>query len=130
MGTKISIDKHVSNLDDILEMSPSYFDKIKFESKIAPSITQHLKVIISILESPFYNTFILFYTSCLFEILYRFGNSAKIKENLIVWKRLPSHCTIFNKVAFISHLKKHIYCFWYINLELKVIFAILICFPF
>ena len=44
MGTKISIDKHVSNLDDILEMSPSYFDKIKFESKISPNITQHLKV--------------------------------------------------------------------------------------
>ena len=44
MGTKISIDKHVSNLDDILDMSPSYFDKIKFESKISPNITQHLKV--------------------------------------------------------------------------------------
>ena len=44
MGTKISIDKHVSNLDDILEMSPSYFDKIKFESKVSPNITQHLKV--------------------------------------------------------------------------------------
>ena len=44
MGTKISIDKHVSNLDDILEMSPSYFEKIKFESKISPDITQHLKV--------------------------------------------------------------------------------------
>ena len=44
MGTKISIDKHVSSLDDILEMSPSYFEKIKFESKISPNITQHLKV--------------------------------------------------------------------------------------
>ena len=44
MGTSISIDKHVSSLDDILEMSPSYFDKIKFESKISPDITQHLKV--------------------------------------------------------------------------------------
>lgn len=45
MGTKISIDKHVSQLDEILEMAPAYFDKIKFESKIAPEITQHLKVI-------------------------------------------------------------------------------------
>ena len=45
MGTKISIDKHVSTLDDILEMAPSYFEKIKFESKIAPNITQHLKVV-------------------------------------------------------------------------------------
>ncbi len=39
MGTKISIDKHVSSLDDILERPPSYFDKIKFESKISPDIT-------------------------------------------------------------------------------------------
>lgn len=39
MGTKISIDKHVSNLEDILDMSPSYFDKIKFESKVSPDIT-------------------------------------------------------------------------------------------
>ena len=44
MGTKLSFDKHVSTLDDILEMSPSYFDKIKFESKISADITQHLKV--------------------------------------------------------------------------------------
>jgi hypothetical protein len=44
MGTSISIDKHVSSLDDILEMPPAYFDKIKFESKISSDITQHLKV--------------------------------------------------------------------------------------
>jgi len=47
MGSKISIDKHVSSLDDILDMPPSYFEKIKFESKISPNITQHLKVILS-----------------------------------------------------------------------------------
>lgn len=46
MGTSISIDKHVSSLEDILEMTPAYFDKIKFESKISPEITQHLKVLI------------------------------------------------------------------------------------
>lgn len=45
MGSKISIDKHVSQLDDILELTPSYFEKIKYESKISPHITQHLKVI-------------------------------------------------------------------------------------
>lgn len=45
MGTSISIDKHVSSLDDILDMPASYFEKIKFESKISPDITQHLKVI-------------------------------------------------------------------------------------
>ena len=28
MGIKISIDKHVSNLDDILEMSPHYLSKV------------------------------------------------------------------------------------------------------
>jgi len=39
MGISLSIDKHVSSLDDILEMSPSYFDKIKFESKISSDIT-------------------------------------------------------------------------------------------
>jgi hypothetical protein len=44
MGTSISIDKHVSSLEEILEMTPGYFDKIKFESKISPEITQHLKV--------------------------------------------------------------------------------------
>jgi len=49
MGTSISIDKHVSSLEDILEMSPNYFDKVKFESKISPDITQHLKVKFTIL---------------------------------------------------------------------------------
>ena len=44
MGVKISIDKHVSELDDILEMSPHYLSKVQFESKIGPEITQHLKV--------------------------------------------------------------------------------------
>ena len=44
MGVKISIDKHVSELDDILEMSPQYLSKVQFESKISPDITQHLKV--------------------------------------------------------------------------------------
>jgi len=44
MGISLSIDKYVSQIDDILEMTPSYFDKIMFESKISPDITQHLKV--------------------------------------------------------------------------------------
>jgi hypothetical protein len=45
MGTKLSIDKHVSNIEEILEMSPSYFTKLKFENKIPDSITQHIKVL-------------------------------------------------------------------------------------
>ena len=44
MGVKISIDKHVSELDDILEMSPHYLSRVQFDSKISPDITQHLKV--------------------------------------------------------------------------------------
>jgi hypothetical protein len=44
MGVKISIDKHVSELDDILEMSPQYLSRVQFDSKIGPEITQHLKV--------------------------------------------------------------------------------------
>ena len=44
MGVKISIDKHVSELDDILEMSPQYLSRVQFDSKIGPDITQHLKV--------------------------------------------------------------------------------------
>jgi len=39
MGVKISIDKHVSELDDILDMKPTYLSKVQFESKINPDIT-------------------------------------------------------------------------------------------
>lgn len=49
MGVKISIDKHMSELDDILEMSPHYLNKVTFESKISPDITQHLKVLYHII---------------------------------------------------------------------------------
>jgi hypothetical protein len=44
MGSTISIDKHVSNLDELLEMQPNYFSKVHFESKIPAGLTQHLKV--------------------------------------------------------------------------------------
>jgi len=44
MGIRVSIDKHVSNLEELLEMSPSYFSKLKFESKVDAGIHQHLKV--------------------------------------------------------------------------------------
>jgi hypothetical protein len=69
MGTKISIDKHVSSLEDILELTPAYFDKIKFESKISPDITQHLKVFshLPLINPP---------------IISRFGDSKKTRENL------------------------------------------------
>jgi hypothetical protein len=39
MGVKISIDKHQSELNDILEMSPHYLSRVSFESKISPEIT-------------------------------------------------------------------------------------------
>ena len=44
MGVKLSIDKHVSDLEDILEMSPHYLSRVQFESKIQAEISQHLKV--------------------------------------------------------------------------------------
>ena len=45
MGVKISIDKKVSELEDILEMSPHYLSRVNFDSNISPDITQHLKVL-------------------------------------------------------------------------------------
>jgi len=44
MGQTFSIDKHVSSLDDLLDLSAYYFSKVKFESRISADITQHLKV--------------------------------------------------------------------------------------
>ena len=44
MGVRLSIDKHVSNLHELLEMSAQYFQKVRFESKISGDIKQHLKV--------------------------------------------------------------------------------------
>lgn len=41
----MSFDKHVSSLDELLDMSAPYFSKVKFESRINPKIEQHLKVI-------------------------------------------------------------------------------------
>ena len=44
MGHSFSIDKHVSSLDELLDMSSQYFSKVKFESKISADINYHLKV--------------------------------------------------------------------------------------
>jgi hypothetical protein len=41
----MSFDKHVSSLDELLDMSAPYFSKVKFESRINPKIEQHIKVI-------------------------------------------------------------------------------------
>lgn len=40
----MSFDKHVSSLDELLDMSAPYFSKVKFESRINQKIEQHLKV--------------------------------------------------------------------------------------
>jgi hypothetical protein len=40
----MSFDKHVSSLDELLDMSAPYFSKVKFESRINPKIEQHIKV--------------------------------------------------------------------------------------
>jgi hypothetical protein len=44
MGVRMSFDKHVSSLDELLDMSAPYFSKVRFESRINPNIEQHLKV--------------------------------------------------------------------------------------
>ena len=44
MGARLSIDKHVSSLDELLDMTATYFSKVKFQSSISPQIMQHLKV--------------------------------------------------------------------------------------
>jgi len=44
MGTKLSIDKSVSELDNILTMNPKFFKKITFENKCPEDIACHLKV--------------------------------------------------------------------------------------
>lgn len=44
MGIRMSFDKHVSSLDELLDMSAPYFSKVKFESRINPKIEQHIKV--------------------------------------------------------------------------------------
>jgi hypothetical protein len=44
MGSKLSIDKQVSELDDILAMNPSHFKKIRFESKSPQETAHNLKV--------------------------------------------------------------------------------------
>ena len=45
MGNKISIDKHLSSVNDILDVKSSYFKKkIRFDSKIPDNITHHVKV--------------------------------------------------------------------------------------
>jgi len=38
MGVRLSIDKHVSNLHELLEMSAQYFQKVRFASKISGDI--------------------------------------------------------------------------------------------
>lgn len=44
MGSKLSIDKQVSKLEDLLELNTALLDIVKYESNIPDCITQHLKV--------------------------------------------------------------------------------------
>ena len=44
MGTKLSIDKSVSELDSILSMNPKFFRKITFENRCPEDIACHLKL--------------------------------------------------------------------------------------
>ena len=44
MGSRISVDKHTSRLEDILDLNPKLLEKVKFGSNIPDCITQHIKV--------------------------------------------------------------------------------------
>lgn len=104
MGTSISIDKHVSSLEEILEMTPGYFDKIKFESKISPEITQHLKV------------FVIMNIN-----LFRSGNSLRTRKSLKASKASQFCSATFNRVDSFSLLRRHICYYLFTNQGLRVI---------
>lgn len=44
MGSKISIDKYVSRLEDILQLNIKHIEKVKLEVDIPENITQNIKV--------------------------------------------------------------------------------------
>lgn len=44
MGSKLSIDKTVSDLDSILALNPRFYRKITFENRCPEEIACHLKV--------------------------------------------------------------------------------------
>lgn len=44
MGTKLSIDKIVSELEDILAIDPTFFRRIRFLNRNPSGIAHHLKV--------------------------------------------------------------------------------------
>ena len=48
MGVTISVDKHTSNLDDILELNPRLLGGTKFEGNSPPEVVQHLKVLFQV----------------------------------------------------------------------------------
>ena len=134
MGVKISIDKHVSELDDILEMSPHYLSRVQFDSKISPDITQHLKVsyvlnciychtILPLFEIIFASCFIIvFLNICfwnfhvlilIFQNFDRSGDSTNQKGITIKWSRRLFPCIIWQTISFSFRLRKRIFCSWY-----------------
>mgnify|MGYP000853950117 FL=1 len=44
MGGFLTIDKHVSNLEDLLELNPRVLSQTKFESHLPVEVTHHIKV--------------------------------------------------------------------------------------
>lgn len=46
MGTTISVDKHTSTLEEILELSPKLLGATRFEGSCPPGVTKHIKVIL------------------------------------------------------------------------------------
>lgn len=99
MGVKISIDKHVSELEDILEMSPHYLSRVQFDSKISPDITQHLKV------SNLFLCFILQNSDFLLKF-YRFGDSMNLKRIMIMLSPHRYHFIIWRIISFTFRQRK------------------------
>jgi hypothetical protein len=44
MGGFLTIDKHVSSLEDILELNPRFLAQTKFESNLPSEVSHHIKV--------------------------------------------------------------------------------------
>ena len=78
MGSRISVDKHVSCLEDVLDINPKILEKVKFENNVPDCITQHIKVTI------------MFYGLPLPSLPLRFGNSQTINKSPVSSALNPS----------------------------------------
>lgn len=90
MGTKLSIDKIVSELEDILAIDPTFFRRIRFLNRNPSGIAHHLKVRTN---SP----------SC--------GGSTRIRMTEAKFARKPSVLTGSRPPGSLSRIMKPIWCY-------------------